>query len=436
MKITRVEIFNLLPKRDCNKCGVATCFDFAKNLVEGKANPIQCSFLSEEAKTSFFTGDWRLEETELRQREETVAQREEVVRRREVDVEQKEQKVWNLDQREKRVLKKERELEEESNELDGKEKEMRQRVRALRADLRERDRQIEAQERKINYQKRQLSIKTNTIEELRAKADQFGNFAIIDKSIRNWMTEDCDPSYLDFPSYLVTVGSTPFSARDFNQFLKNKGYKPQSPGDNEIEIMVIGRTDWTEGELENQIAAREGRTLKIYSQEMFIATLATGFDPFETADTETLLAFSLGHQALEYLMKAEIKWPTAKVPPLEDLDHAPFMEGLSEESPLHSMGYSAGKSGLGVRERRGILAEAFKGNLPWVESKEYMAEWGNPNTRRRLWRMAHHIAWLAGYHQSSPSMLHAVKDWESDLAFLEKTYYTSWMRFTWPSTVV
>ncbi len=50
MALTGIQIFKLLPKTNCGKCGVPTCLAFAMNLAAGKAELAACPFVSEEAK--------------------------------------------------------------------------------------------------------------------------------------------------------------------------------------------------------------------------------------------------------------------------------------------------------------------------------------------------------------------------------------------------
>lgn len=50
MPLTGIEIFKLLPKTNCGKCGVPTCLAFAMALAAGKAELSACPFVSEEAR--------------------------------------------------------------------------------------------------------------------------------------------------------------------------------------------------------------------------------------------------------------------------------------------------------------------------------------------------------------------------------------------------
>ncbi|GAB4537586.1 MAG: acetyl-CoA decarbonylase/synthase complex subunit gamma [Thermodesulfovibrionia bacterium] len=51
MALSGIEIFKLLPKTNCKKCGFPTCLAFAMALAQGKADITKCPDISEEAKT-------------------------------------------------------------------------------------------------------------------------------------------------------------------------------------------------------------------------------------------------------------------------------------------------------------------------------------------------------------------------------------------------
>ena len=50
MALSGVEIFKLLPKTNCKKCGHPTCLAFAMKLAQRQASLDQCPDVSEEAK--------------------------------------------------------------------------------------------------------------------------------------------------------------------------------------------------------------------------------------------------------------------------------------------------------------------------------------------------------------------------------------------------
>ena len=49
---TAVEIYKLLPKTNCGKCGTASCFGFAAKLATHQASPDECPTM-----TAIGTGD-------------------------------------------------------------------------------------------------------------------------------------------------------------------------------------------------------------------------------------------------------------------------------------------------------------------------------------------------------------------------------------------
>lgn len=50
MPLSGIEIFKLLPKKNCGECGVPTCLAFAMNLAQGKAELDACPYISDEAR--------------------------------------------------------------------------------------------------------------------------------------------------------------------------------------------------------------------------------------------------------------------------------------------------------------------------------------------------------------------------------------------------
>ncbi len=67
--------------------------------------------------------------------------------------------------------------------------------------------------------------------------------------------------------------------------------------------VILGREGWAEVQIDRLIEKHSGQTLKIYSQEMFLAYLATGTDPFD-GSIEVLDSFKAGHPALSLSPRA------------------------------------------------------------------------------------------------------------------------------------
>ncbi len=52
MALKPLEIYKLLPKKNCKECGEQTCLSFAMKLAQGKADPASCPYLDDEAKAA------------------------------------------------------------------------------------------------------------------------------------------------------------------------------------------------------------------------------------------------------------------------------------------------------------------------------------------------------------------------------------------------
>lgn len=247
--------------------------------------------------------------------------------------------------------------------------------------------------------------------------------------LRDWMM----PRAVMSQSLVVeVVGSGPFPQKDFVGFIQRHGHDVVSGG--AAAHVVIGRRDWTGVQIDGIIDRRVGKSLRIYSQEMFLAFLACQRDPF-LAGAAVLSAFRSGHEGLDFVSQGWSGWVQAFVGSIRRGNKATIEFGV-EVSPIAIMGYRVGKSGLPRAERRRILEQAFREDLPVVGDESYMSPWDRPGTPGRLWRIASHLASLCIGAASKPALHDAVADWEDDLAWLHATFYHGHMRFGWPSTRV
>jgi hypothetical protein len=110
-----------------------------------------------------------------------------------------------------------------------------------------------------------------------------------------------------------------------------------------------------------------------------------------------------------------------------------------EHGVLSFMGYHVGESSaLSAEQRRLILDYVIAEQIPKVNDPAYMAQWGDPGSGVRLRKMADSLATFA---RSAKLNKHADKsvavfEWESDLAYLKRTYYRFGTKhlWRWPST--
>jgi|GEM_PF-1251422 len=276
-------------------------------------------------------------------------------------------------------------------------------------------------------------------------------------TLRDWIFSS--PTRATPPSNVFYLGSSPFGAGDFSQFLKSRAVqaneyaffwqftvtlnellsrsgKPTTPVSNYI---VLGREGWTAEQLDELIERYKGRQLYLYSQEMFVTFLMTGADPF-AAPEDVLAAFRAGHPALEEVSQGWPGWVSTFVP-FSNRSSSSRRSGnlgdMEAESPLRAMGYRVGKEGLPAAERQTLLHAAFTGPIPKVGGTAYMSEWGEPGTAKRLKKIATAIASFCrnAKHRTNP-FTEAIEDWEHDLRWLKENCYRGRFTFSWPDVFV
>lgn len=127
-------------------------------------------------------------------------------------------------------------------------------------------------------------------------------------------------------------------------------------------------------------------------------------------------------------------WPTTEAPGGSGtVDETVFQH---EQGLLGFMGYRVGVSGLGAPQRQGLLDFVYSSDLPLVNSREYMDQWGRPRSTERLKKIAVSIATFARNSKRCATYRHAVaiSEWEADLDYLRLTYYVGRYDFPWPIT--
>ena len=251
------------------------------------------------------------------------------------------------------------------------------------------------------------------------------------KSIKtvSWMTENFDreDKFL-FDDEVLMMGEGPWDWRSYQHLLTHRGfdvYRDDSVA--KVEVLILGRDGWSKTALMEQLEARAGKRIRVFSQELFVLALALNFDPLESEDEATLLRLVENHPAFEYLLGNDFPWPASG----DGDGTGEFTHSGADHSPLFELGYSVAKMrGLAMSQRHSCLEQAFTDEqLPWVLSDDYMLEWGDGETRQRLHRIAWHISMLTRTHNQHEE---AVAKWESDLQWLKEKYHKPFMRFSWP----
>lgn len=107
-----------------------------------------------------------------------------------------------------------------------------------------------------------------------------------------------------------------------------------------------------------------------------------------------------------------------------------------ESGILRHYGYKVGMNGLSESERWKILDTVFLHPLMQMDNAAYLSEWGEPNSAKRLQKLAESIAAFTrnAKRRDKGSFSKAIQDWETDLAYLKKTYYNNRFSFQYPRT--
>lgn len=274
---------------------------------------------------------------------------------------------------------------------------------------------------------------TFTVEVARNPHGGVGGTPFNNPTLRDWFLPE-ERCYPVFPMGVVTLGSGPFVEGEFDGFLQSRGIQICFPGE-VVDTLVLGRLYWDRGELSDHIEGLRGMTLRVYSQEMFLAYLSSNVDPY--ANRELLAVYRDGHAALEFLLTWGFDWPTTDVVPGISVGTRSGSEAWPAIGLLKYMGYSVGSDGECVTQRREVLRQVFTQPVPNVENPNYMAEWGTPGSMQRLQKLANAIASFARTQKKKripPE--EAIRDWEADLAWLKETYYQTGFLFSWPCVQV
>lgn len=237
------------------------------------------------------------------------------------------------------------------------------------------------------------------------------------------------------PDVIGSAGAGPWDSSEFDYFLQDRGIEPVQVPHPSITGLVIGATDWTEEQLEQQIYGRSPDDLRIYTQELFVLGLILERDPYDVLEQAPIEEVANHHPAIQHILSRDFAWPwpseTAEASDSERLTEEDF--DWQQESVLKRLGYSARADGPGSMARQRMLSKAFESsNLQGIETDDERRRWGPAFSARRLYALSHFLRWLINFQGSDKP--EAREKWLADLAWLRQTYYKPTMRFTWPTS--
>jgi hypothetical protein len=137
----------------------------------------------------------------------------------------------------------------------------------------------------------------------------------------------------------------------------------------------------------------------------------------------------------EQVQEPDWPWPITGI--REENGSSPFAEGFANTSALKILGYSVGVNGLVAAERKELLDRFFVKPLPSIIAQTFGDAYGSPGSEQRLKKMANTIASnCKNFKRNDATKYHvAIKDWETDLAWLKENYFKM-NAFPWPDTFV
>jgi len=240
-----------------------------------------------------------------------------------------------------------------------------------------------------------------------------------------------------------SIGNKPLDEKDFDHLIKIWGY-PVHGRKMSTGVLVLGRDLESQPEKINlddlieNITRGAGGELRIYSQEMFLFSMLSGWDIYEEDDCDLdVKVHILSHPLLQKIRNHYFEWPdTFAIPGSK---HEINIDS-SKHGVLSIFGYKVGLDGLNPNQRRNILNTVYEAELSFLNGKvKNLNSWSYKKSSRRLQKMAYAIAYFTKNAKKSPNDNSvAISEWESDLAWLKVKYYDgrydqkwSW---NWPKT--
>lgn len=340
-------------------------------------------------------------------------------------------------------------LSTKADQLTTKLESLQERNRVLKRQHSDLQSQFALSEQTLHERTRELASSRSRLERMRTEWEEaklslasIPDLTINSEAVLQWLAQDANAECigLDGDGRLGWSGIGSYERDAFDRLLGGLDIKQFEIPHPSITHVVVGRIGWSKEDLLAQIDMRDGKTLRVYSQELLLAALITGRDPLEDPDAEVLESFRRGHPALEFLAQSELDWPSVLAADTSVIDGTSIESLGVTESPLRALGYVVGETkGLSRKDRHQILQQAFEDeSLPWVESDAYMEKWGTARSHQRLWRIAFHLAMQlngpVGRDRRKPQTR---IDWIEDLDWLHDRFYRSRrFRFRWPDVPV
>jgi len=229
-------------------------------------------------------------------------------------------------------------------------------------------------------------------------------------------------AHLQRPTLALCNGPLPVST--ISSLLSWMRVQVEPPPSRDTEVLVLGEQLPELAPLLELMAVRAGRPLSVYSQQMYLAMLATEADPLAHSDLELVNQMGPRHAGLKFLLNVvKFNWPSQSVPP----SAANVTCDLSIPDPgyLAFEGYHVGVGARPDDERRALLGYCFTdGEVPEFYLEWYRQDWGSPGSAERYDKLTRSLATFvrrdSRIHGPKPGL--PVDQWTRDRAWFQSEF--------------
>ena len=247
---------------------------------------------------------------------------------------------------------------------------------------------------------------------------------------------------------VCSLGNKPLEERNLDQLVKRWGF-PVHGKNLSSSVLILGQNmdaypkQINLEELIDQRNTEAKGELRIYSQEMFLFSVFSGKDIYESDGGISLKNHILKHPFLKSVENEYFAWPDTFAMPGSKHN---IKIDTTQDGLLAMFGYRVGMNRLRTDERRYKLKTLYEYDLSTLRGQidnNYLYEWAGVRSSGRLKKMAITIATLTknakrSHMNGQRNMSVAISEWESDLAWLKSTYYDGRYnhrgRWYWPTT--
>ncbi|WP_434480120.1 hypothetical protein [Gemmatimonas sp.] len=262
--------------------------------------------------------------------------------------------------------------------------------------------------------------------------------ALTDSQFR-WILEHLRVPQNVGPTSIMLMGDGPLDSTEWQRALFALGHDVYFP-DQYHATLLVGRRNWSKQILLDLLEARRGLKVRIVSQEMMLAWLATRRDPFDDAPEHVRELWG-DHPVYQFLDDGDgdgpgFDWPSLDVQD-EPEDGSAVLGGWGV-GLLSAAGYRVGGDGEHVPTRHAALRRAYESNAALAKLPEAKRNYCGPaGSLRRLEVIASTMAKQYKLARSRPERALAIHHWEQDLHWLHSQFYlrdrSAKRWFDWPT---